>query len=260
MSEPNTAHHDVLAEDVQGPQAAVLQAGEHGRDGEAHGARQAGAAPRLLELRDNRGVVHLLVVLVHVGERSDVAGPLHVVLAAQRVQPGAGLADVAEEHLQVRQRHDVVRPGDVLGNAERVVDGSRFRLAEHPGHTPDQVSGNPRDLAGPLHRVSLDGLPDGLEALGVLLDELLIRPAPGDDLVHQPVDQRDVGADPVLDVDVRPPAQVDGPRVAHDQRRALLLGPLHEVRDDRVRLGGVGPDDQHHLGLLDLLDRVGHRS
>jgi len=222
-------------------------------------AERPGRLPRLLELGDHRRVAHLLVVRVHVGERPDVARSLHVVLAAQGVQPGAGLAEVAQEHLQVRQRGDVVRPADVLGDAERVVDGGRPCFAEHPGNAPDQVSGNAGDLAGALNGVALDRLPDGLEALGVLLDERLVGPALLDDLVHQPVDQGDVGAHPMLDVDVRPAAQVDGARIAHDQRRALLLGPLHEVGDDRVRLGGVGADDEHHLCLLDLLDRVGHR-
>ena len=57
-----------------------------------------------------------------VRERAHVAGALHVVLAAQRVDADAVAADVAGGHGEVGHAHDHRRALAVLGDAEAVVD------------------------------------------------------------------------------------------------------------------------------------------
>jgi hypothetical protein len=58
-----------------------------------------------------------------VREGTHVAGTLDVVLATQRVDAGAFLADVAGRHRQVGHAHHHRRALAVLRDAEAVVDG-----------------------------------------------------------------------------------------------------------------------------------------
>ena len=49
-----------------------------------------------------------------------VRGALHVVLTAQRIHAGAGLAEVSGEQCEIDQRHHALGALDVLGHAEAV--------------------------------------------------------------------------------------------------------------------------------------------
>ena len=101
------------------------------------------------------------VARVVVVEHRHVARALHVRLAAQRVDAAAGLADVAEQQLQDRERPDPLHAGRVLGHAERVEDGARPVLRHRLGDLLDLIGRNAGDLLAHLQRVARD---EGLQA------------------------------------------------------------------------------------------------
>ena len=84
----------VLADHVERPQVAAAHRVEHLGEVPAVPGRD-GAAPRRLELAPGRVVLDVLEPGQLVRQRAHVAAALHVVLAAQRVEPGAVAADVA---------------------------------------------------------------------------------------------------------------------------------------------------------------------
>ena len=89
-------------------------------------------------------------------EHRHVAGALHVRLAAQRVDAASGLADVAEQELQDRERPDALHAGRVLGHPERVEDGSRPVLRHRLGDQLDLIGGDARDPLAHVERVARD--------------------------------------------------------------------------------------------------------
>jgi hypothetical protein len=84
------------------------------------------------------GVGHRPIPRQHVRQRADVAGALDVRLAAQRVDAGGRLADLAGQQGQVRQRQHQVRAVAALGDAHGVQDRrvaapvAVTRLADRP--------------------------------------------------------------------------------------------------------------------------------
>jgi len=82
-------------------------------------------APEALELLQHRRIGDLLVAGEREGQRAHVAGSLHVVLAADRVDARGFLADLPAQHREVGQVLDVLGPARVLGDAQRVEDGRR---------------------------------------------------------------------------------------------------------------------------------------
>ena len=98
-----------------------------------------------------------------------------------------------------------------------------------------------------------------VEVLRAVLDELLVLPAVPEDLLHHPVQDRDVRAGPELHVQVGLLASRGEPRVGVDDLRAVHLGLHHPAPDQRVLLKRVRPEDETALRLRNVPDRVGHR-
>ena len=80
-------------------------------------------------------------------ERTHVAGALHIVLAAQRIDADARPADVAGRHRQVGDRHDRGRALAVLGNAEAVINRAVAAGRVEPCR-PANVGGGDTDRLG----------------------------------------------------------------------------------------------------------------
>ena len=107
----------VLAEHVDGVELVPLHRVEHaaqvetrlGRDRRPPRRLEAGAGLVVLDERESRQAVR---------QRAHVPAALDVVLAAQRVEPGAVAADVAGEQREVDEGGDVVDGVVVLGDAE----------------------------------------------------------------------------------------------------------------------------------------------
>ena len=137
----------VLAHDVHGLELAEHGHVEHLRYAQAH-LLGHGHAVGLGEARPRVRVVHAGIAGQRVGQRAHVAGALHVVLAAQRVDAGVGHADVAGDHGEVGQVHDVGRADGVFRDAQRVEDAGLGRGGVQLGRLHDEVLGHAGDLGG----------------------------------------------------------------------------------------------------------------
>src|SRR5919108_2651019 len=106
-------HGRVLAHDVHAPDF-VLMDGVHDLD---HSESRLGIelrAPELLELGAYRRVIDPLIIGVNHGDKPDIRGPLHVVLAAQWMEPRTASADLAGHKRQGDQTAGVISSMDML--------------------------------------------------------------------------------------------------------------------------------------------------
>ena len=132
-------------------------------------------APRALELRAGLLVgLDVLEAGEAVRDRAHVAAALHVVLAAQRVEPRAVAADVAGQQREVDEREDVVDRVVVLGDAERPADLRAVGPGVGVRDLLDDVRRDAGELLAALERVGLDRRDVRVEALGRVLDELAV--------------------------------------------------------------------------------------
>jgi len=65
--------------------------------------------PGLLELLLHLGIGHGLIAWIDGGQGAHVAGALDVILAPEGVNPCGRLADIAGEHGQIGDGHDIIR-------------------------------------------------------------------------------------------------------------------------------------------------------
>ena len=120
-------------------------------------------------------VVDALVIREHHRDQAGVGGALHVVLAAQRVQAGAGTADLAGNHRQRDQAARIVGAVDVLRNTHAPEDHRTLRSREQARDFAQRVGVDAGDLGGFLRAVIGDV---GLQLLvigGALGDECFRR-------------------------------------------------------------------------------------
>ena len=185
-------HGRVLAQDVHALDHVVLD-GVHDLDhGEALG-RQLNAPERLVPAAD-LGVLHRLVVGEHHGDQAGVGGALHVVLAAQGMQAGAGSSDLAGGQGERDQAAGVVGAVRVLGDAHAPEDDGALGAGVEPRHLADGGRG---DAAHGLHGLGGEVghlVLKGVEAFGVGLHVLDVDHALRDDDIEHGVEQRHVAA------------------------------------------------------------------
>ena len=219
---------------------------------------QVRGVPQSLEPGPDAGIVGLLVVRVEHRDQTHVRGALHVVLPAQRVQPGARLAHVPGDRAHCDQAAGVVGAGGVLGDSHAPEDDPGGRLAPGPGHPPDDVGVHAGDLRCPLRRVVRDGRGERVVVAGTAGDEVAVGQPQPDHLVHHAVVERDVGAGLELAEDVGVIGHLVGARVHVDDRGAVAPGLLEERRGDRVVSRGVAAGDDRHVGVHHVAVGGGH--
>ena len=169
------------------------------------------------------GVGDALVVGVHHRDQPGVRRALHVVLPAQRVQPGAGAADLAGHQRQRDQAARVVGAVHVLADAHAPQD-HRGAAGRRTGAPPRGSSArrDAGDRRRPLRAAAAHVLAQRLEAQRALGDEARVDQAFLDDGVHHRVEQRDVAVGPELQEVVGVARQFVAPRV--DRRSAACRG------------------------------------
>jgi hypothetical protein len=133
---------DVLALAVEAEEAAVERGVEHVGDAQARLGLDFDA-PVALEQLAGDGVGHVAIAGQLVREAAHVAGALHVVLAAQRIDADALAADVAGGHGEVGDGHHRGRALAVLGDAEAVVDRRVAALRIQPRRGAHRRAGTP---------------------------------------------------------------------------------------------------------------------
>ena len=200
-----------------------------------------------------------MVARIHVRQGPDVAGALDIVLAAQWVDAGGRLSQVAGDHGQVGEAEDVVCPCRVLGDPHAVYNRGTFGRRVHPRGEHDVGAGDTRDALHPLGGVGGDHRAHVLAALGPCGHELLVLQALGKDDVEDAVYQGDVGARAMAQPQLGETYQIYLSRVSHDEGGPVLLHCRLDLQaDDGMCLGGVGADDEHAVGVAQFRDGVGH--
>ena len=195
-------------------------------------------------------VLHRVVVGKEHRDEAGVGGALHVVLAAQRMQPGAGPADLAGDQRQRDQAARIVGAVGVLRHAHAPEDDGALGAREGARDLAQDVGLDAADRRHLLRREVLDALGERREAFDISLDVLLVVELLGDDDVEHGVEHRHVGA--VLELHHVPGVALErlAARIHHDQLGAALGGLLEEGGGDRMVLGRIGADDDDDVGVL----------
>ena len=218
-----------------------------------------GAVPSFLELVTGFVIGHRLIAGQDVRQGAHIAGPLDIVLSAERTEAGAFTAHVAGKHQQVGDAFHVICARSMLGDAHTIEDAGSLgggELARRPDDISPRHTGN---FFGHFRRVFLDGLRQFLEAFGTLLDELLIVQVLFQDDVHHGVEQRDITTRFLAEVQGGLLSKRYSARVRHYQPGVAGHYCLTDITtDDRVTLGSVGADDEEKVGLFKIGDGVAH--
>ncbi|OQA20998.1 MAG: hypothetical protein BWY63_01415 [Chloroflexi bacterium ADurb.Bin360] len=261
MVEVRVRGHRVFRHDVNGFNLASVRRVHDLYHGQAGLIGEAFNTPGFLELFLIRR--HSLIAGVDVGQTAHIAGALNVVLPAQRTNAATGNAHIAQDGLQVRQRHHVEDAGRVLRDAHGPEHRARFASAHQARRLSNLGCRYTRDLFGLLERVLHHRFLEILEALGARGDIRYIFPTVNQDLAHQAVYQSHIGAGAMLQVQTTgQPREVDAARVSDNQRNTAITHGMTNARpDDGVLLGGVGANDEDNLRLLGrVFDGVAHRT
>ena len=142
--------------------------------------------------------LHRAVVRQEHRDQPRVRGPLHVVLPAQRMQPGARPPDVPAEQRERDQAARVVGAVDVLADPHAPEDHRRPRPREAPRHRADRLGVDAAERRHLLRREARDMRAERLEPLGEAVEVLPVVEPLLHDHVHDRVEQRHVRPRPEL--------------------------------------------------------------
>ena len=241
----------VLADHVERLELAALHRVEHPGQVPAT-LRRDRHAPGRIELGPQRVVLDVLEAGQPIRQRAHVAAALDVVLATQRVEPGAVPPDVPGEQREADQRQDVVDGVVVLRDPERPADHRPVGRGEGVRGLADRRRRDAGLALGVGEGVRLDVRPVGLEARGGVVDERLVLEPGLDDLAGHRVGQGDVAADVEAEPQVGPFGGRRPARVDRDEPRPAVDALQQVVEEDRVGLAGVAAPQEDEIRLLDL--------
>ena len=257
MAGVRLAQEGVLAHDIGGLDGAL-----HGRvrNFRCHqaGCGGQGYRPGPFEFLPDQRDIDALVAGIHVRQASGVARSLHIVLPPQRIDAGVGTADISRHQGEIRNGVHVCRSLGLLGDPHGVIHGRPARSTVQPGRPDDIVLRNSRHTGALFRREFLKGLFPGIEARRALSDETFIDHSFAHDDMGEGIQQNAVRSGLELQPDIGNLAEVDPPGIGNDDARTLAAGLEHHVRDDGMGLLGVRTDDEEHVRVFDLPDRIRH--
>ena len=249
---------NILALNVQALESAGHGLVKHVGDAESRFLRER-HTPQMLEHLASGVVADMAIAGILVRKRAHIARTLHVVLSAQRIHAHTFATDVSGSHGQVGHPHDHRGPLAVLGDAEAIVDGAIAGGSKQPRGGAHGSGGNTGGRFHGFRRVAVFG-----NEARPRFKRVQVAPLAHVVFLHQPfrdhhvgdgVNQCDVGArqqrQVMRSLDVRRTHQVDAARVGHDELRALPQPSLHPRRKHRMRIGGVGADQQDDISKRD---------
>ena len=216
-------------------------------------------APGLLVFGADLRVLHRPVVGEEHRDQAGIGSALHIVLAAQRMQPGAGPADLAGDQRQRDQAARIVGAVGVLRHAHAPENDGAFGARIGARDLAQRIGRDAADRRHLFGREVFDVFLPGVETFDIGLDILLVVELLGDDDVEHGVEHRHVGA--VLELQHAPGMTLErlAARIHHHELRAALGRLLEKGRGDRMILGRIGADDDDEIGILALVEGRGHR-
>ncbi len=214
-------HRRVLAHDVHAADLAGVDR-VHDLDDRESGLRVERRAPQRLERALRLRGVDAPIVGIHHRDQSGIARALHVVLAAQRMEPRARPPDLSGHERQRDQAARVVGAVDVLRNPHAPQDHRPARSREQPRDLADRRRGNPAHGRHRFGAVAGDVLPELVVAARATGNEALRHQSFVDDRVQHRVQQRDVGIGFQLQEMGGVAGELRAARLDQDQLRAAL--------------------------------------
>ena len=216
--------------------------------GEARGRVEL-RAPELFQMRPRRIVVGMAVVGKHHRDQPGIGGALDVVLATQRVQPGARPADLAAEQREGDQAAGIVGAVvDWLMPMPQRIIAVRAR-ANSRATRRSCSAGTPQSGAMASGVSAATCVAQRIEVFRMRRDILPVVEPLLDHRMDHRVQHRHVAAGREAHHLRRMAVERTAARVERDQRRAARRGLLQEGGGDRVVLGRPGADDDDDLGL-----------
>ncbi len=205
--------------------------------------------PKLLERLAQIGAPDRLVVRQEHRDQACVGSALHVVLSTQRMQAGAGTADLPGDQGERDQAARIVGAVHMLADAHAPEDDGSTRARIHPRHFAQGFGRNAADRLHLLRGEFLDALLEFIEALGIAGDILFVGQAFGDDGIDHRVQHRDIAAGLERQMLGGMARQRLPARVHHDQLGAALGRVLDEGRSHRVIDRRIGADHDDDFGV-----------
>ncbi len=147
---------------------------------------------------------------------------MNVVLTAQRIDAAAFNTDIAAKHGQVSRALDIVRTGNMLGNAHRVNNAGAVRPGIHARGFLQIFSGNTGNFFDLFRCVFFNNLLERFESFGSLFHIVPgIKPFVNNH-IHQAVEHSDISTRILAQPDVAVFDQIDFPRINNNQFRAAF--------------------------------------
>ena len=205
-------------------------------------------------------VIYTLVIGEHHWNQPCVAGALHIVLAAQRVQAGAGLSDLPGHGAQRNQAACVVGAVYMLAHAHAPQNHCGFGPGELACDFPQGFSRYAANRRHGFGAIGLDVIAQRFKIAGAITDERFVGQPFVNDRVDQRVEHCHIGVCLELQRAPRVFADIGAARVGQDNFGALLRSVFHKGRSDRVVRRRVGADDKNQVRMLDIVDLVADRT
>jgi hypothetical protein len=192
---------------------------------------------------------------------AEVRCALYVGVAAEDVGARARLADIAGGEAGDAEGADIGCADRLLRRAHAPDYRRRLLVGEEVGDPLQLFARHPGDALDFLGRPLGDFLADIVHAVDALGDEVLVLPAVLEDVPEHAPDERDVGAAAEAHIFGGVRRRPREARIHHHHVGAVdLLAGEDVLHRDRMRLGGVGADEHHRLGVADVVVGVGLRA
>ncbi|MNC02405.1 hypothetical protein D3C75_497800 [compost metagenome] len=154
--------------------------------------RQALHAPGAGEFLAVFRVLHKLVAREGIRQGAHIAGTLHVILPAYRVDPDVGFAEIAGQHREAGQRAYGLHPLPELGHAHAPQQRRGFGPGVQARRLADLLCADAGDGLDRLRRVALDYLTVFIKAFGAGRDKCRVIQLLGNNDVANRIQQGDV--------------------------------------------------------------------
>ena len=167
-------HGRVLAEHIHALDVTIMNGPHDFHHGQAFFVGEVIRSPNIGKCRAHAVIGDRLIIRQEHRDQPGVRGTLHVVLPAQRVQPGAGAADLTAHQRQRDQAARVVRAVDMLRHAHAPENHARLGSGPDPRHVAQHIGSDAANIGHLFGREGLEMRLHLLPVFGVAVDILLV--------------------------------------------------------------------------------------
>ena len=262
MVQIGVAHGGVLTHDVHAANFVRIgilgQRLVHDFNHGVAGLLVEGCVPKLFKPIMRIRVANGLIVGVHHGNETRIAGTLHIVLTAQWMQARTRLANLPSHSDQGNEATRIVGAMHVLADAHAPKNHGRFAGGKFPGDFPDRFC---RDAANGGHgfgAVALNVLLQRFVVVGAGLYKFLIGQALFYHGVNQCIEHGHIGIGLELQGAPSMLANVCDARIGQHNFGTAFGRIFHPSSRHGVVGRGVGADDKNQPSVFDVIHLIAH--